>query len=100
MKYRSLTGKLLAGAAFLCLAASANADQLLVTGANLVGNAVYNLVVSPSNTNPVKPVFAGTVSQINSTADAATHGGFGALVWVTNSVCKSLDLIVTDTLKS
>ncbi len=88
MTYQVLTAKLLAGAALLCLIASANADQLQVTGANLDGNAVYNLVVSPSSTNPVKPVFAGTVSQINSAADAATHGGFDALVWVTNSVCK------------
>jgi hypothetical protein len=114
MKYQSLTGNpgaacpalrrasmtaLLAGAALLCLIGSANADQLLVTGANRSGDAVYDLGISPSNTTPVKPVIASTVTQINSAADASTHSGFDALVWVSNSICKSLDLIVADASK-
>jgi hypothetical protein len=90
---------LLAGAALLCIVTNANADQLLVTGANRDGNAVYDLGISPSSSTPVKPVIASTITQINSAADARTHGGFDALVWVPNSHCKSLDLIVTDASK-
>ncbi len=41
------------------LAASADADQLLVTGANQSGDAVYNLVIAAGSGNPVKPVFPG-----------------------------------------
>jgi hypothetical protein len=93
---RSGVARLLMGAALLCLAGNAGADQLQVTGANRDGNAVYDLGISPSNTTPVKPVFASTVAQINSAADAKTHAGFAALVWVPNSHCKSLDLIVAD----
>jgi hypothetical protein len=114
MKYQSLTGDpavacpvlrrgsvtaLLAATALLCLVGNATADQLLVTGANLSGDAVYDLGISPSSSNPVKPVIATTTTQINSAADAATHSGFDALVWVPNSFCKSLDLIVTDAFK-
>jgi len=93
---RSGIARLLMGAALLCVAGNAGADQLQVTGANRDGNAVYDLGISPSNTTPVKPVFASTVTQINSAADARTHAGFAALVWVPNSHCKSLDLIVAD----
>src|ERR1700728_1658400 len=113
MKYPSVSGssaparppicgpfiaKLLAGAALLCICTGANADQLLVTGANRDGNAVYDLGISPSNSTPVNEVIS-TVTQINSATDAATHGAFDALVWVPNSYCNSLDLIVADATK-
>jgi hypothetical protein len=112
MKYLSVTGssaadwpgiwhhsvaKLLCGAALLFIIASANADQLLVTGANGDGNAVYDLGISPSGSTPLTPVIASTVTQLNS--DGATHGKFDALVWVPNSYCNSLDLIVADATK-
>jgi hypothetical protein len=98
---RSGTIPLLSCAALLCLAAVADADQLVVTGANRSGNAVYNLGFTPSTqsptpTNPLKPLFTGTTTQINSAADAKTHAGFDAMVWVSNPVCQSLDLIVAD----
>jgi hypothetical protein len=111
MQYQSFSGKsvygfpvirsawiagLLAGAALLGLASNAGADQLQVTGANRDGNAVYDLGIMPSGATPITPVIASTVTQINSTADAKTHAGFAALVWVPNSHCKSLDLIVAD----
>ncbi len=93
--------KMLCCAVLLCVAASAEADQLLVTGANRDGNAVYDLVINPSTQNPtpknpLKPSFTGATTQINSSADAKTHAGFDALVWVPNPVCQSLDLIVAD----
>src|ERR1700722_9419122 len=93
---RAWKAPLLAAAALLGMVANADADQLQVTGANRDGNAVFDLGISPSNTTPVKPVIASTVTQINSAADAKTHAGFAALVWVANSHCKSLDLIVAD----
>jgi len=93
---RAWRGPLLAAAALLCLVANAGADQLQVTGANRDGNAVYDLGISPSGTTPITPVISSTVTQINSAADAKTHAGFAALVWVPNSFCKSLDLIVAD----
>jgi hypothetical protein len=87
--------------AFLSLLSIAQADQLLVTGANRDGSAVYDLGISPSSSNPsgatpIKPVFANSVTQINNAADEKTHSGFDALVWVPNPVCQSLDLIVAD----
>ena len=90
---RSGTIPLLSCAALLCLAAVADADQLVVTGANRSGNAVYNLGFTPSTqsptpTNPLKPLFTGTTTQINSAADAKTHAGFDAMVWVSNPVCQ------------
>jgi hypothetical protein len=93
---RAGTIKLLSFAAMLCLAAGAEADQLLVTGANRDGNAVYDLGITPGGSTPLKPVIASTVTQINSAADAKTHAGFDAMVWVANPVCQSLDLIVAD----
>jgi hypothetical protein len=93
-------GQLLTCAGLLCLVASADADQLQVTGANFSGNAVYDLGISPSSTTPIKPLIASTTTLINNTADEATHGGFDALVWVPNSICKSLDLIAADATKS
>lgn len=103
MKYKSVTGSfvatMLGGAALLCIATSADADQLLVTGANRDGNLLYDLAIKPSSTTPSTPVIASSATLINSTADAATHGGFDALVWVPNPVCKSLDLIVADASK-
>jgi hypothetical protein len=102
MQYQSATetsvaARLLAGAALLCIFASANADQLVVTAANSDGNSVYDLNLSPSSTVPVTPVISSTTTPVNSTADAKTHGRFDALVWVSNPYCKSLDLIVADT---
>ena len=105
MKSQTVTGKsgtvarLLAGAALLCIAAGANADQLLVTGANWSGDSVYDLVISPSSTTPIKPVIANATTPINNAKDGATHGAFDALVWAPNSVCKTLDLIAADATK-
>jgi hypothetical protein len=99
-KRRLGLGQLLTCAALLCLVASADADQLQVTGANFSGNAVYDLGISPSSTTPIKPLIASTTTLINNSADEATHGGFDALVWVPNSICKSLDLIAADATKS
>src|ERR1700722_13443814 len=105
MKSQTVTGKsgtvarLLAGAALLCIAAGANADQLLVTGANWSGDSVYDLVISPSSTTPIKPVIANAISLINNAKDGATHGAFDALVWAPNSVCQTLDLIAADATK-
>ena len=102
MKYKSVTWSfvtMMVGCAALLCAPSANADQLLVTGANRDGNLVYDLGITPSSTTPSTPVIASSATLINSTADAATHGGFDALVWVPNSICKSLDLIVADASK-
>jgi hypothetical protein len=86
--------RLLAGAALLCMFASANADQLLVTAANSNGDSVYDLNLSPSTTVPVTPVISSTTTPINT--DGTKHGAFDALVWVSNSYCKSLDLIAAD----
>ena len=91
--------RLLTCAALLCIAAAANADQLLVTGANWSGDSVYDLVISPSSTTPIKPVIANAISLINNAKDGATHGAFDALVWAPNSVCKTLDLIAADATK-
>jgi hypothetical protein len=99
MKQRQSLARLSTGAALLCLFASANADQLLVTAANSDGNSVYDLVLSPSATVPPTPVISGTTTPINTPMDAATHGRFDALVWVSNSYCKTLDLIVADATK-
>jgi hypothetical protein len=113
MQYQSVTGKsvaawpvifrpavarLLAGATLVCIFASANADQLLVTAANSDGDRVYDLMLSPSNTVPPTPVISGTTTPIN-IGDPTPHGSFDALVWVPNSYCKSLDLIVADAAK-
>ena len=92
--FRPALARLLAGAALLCMFASANADQLLVTAANSDGNSVYDLNLSPSTTVPVTPVISSTTTPINT--DGAKHGSFDALVWVSNSYCKSLDLIAAD----
>lgn len=92
--FRPALARLLAGAALLCIFASANADQLLVTAANSDGNSVYDLNLSPSSTVPVTPVISSTTTPINT--DGAKHGSFDALVWVSNSYCKSLDLIAAD----
>jgi hypothetical protein len=92
--------QLLTCAGLLCLVASADADQLQVTGANFSGNAVYDLGISPSSTTPIKPLIASTTTLINNPADETTHGAFDALVWVPNSICKSLDLIAADATKS
>jgi hypothetical protein len=98
MRYQS-AARLFASAALLCFFASANADQLTVTAANADGNAVYNLMLSPSTTVPLTPLIANTTVPINTAADAARHGSFDALVWVPNSYCKTLDLIVADAAK-
>jgi hypothetical protein len=85
----------LAGAALLCLSASANADQLLVTGANANGNSVYDLNITPTvPPTPLAPVIANATTPINS--DGKKQGSFDALVWAPNAYCKSLDLIVAD----
>jgi len=94
---RRAVARLLAGAALLCIGASANADQLLVTGANWSGDSVYDLVISPSSTTPIKPVIANAVTLINK--DGTAHGAFDALVWASNPVCKTLDLIAADATK-
>src|SRR5450631_1534898 len=93
-----------AGAAMLCLYASANvlastppSDQLLVTSANSDGGAVLDLNVSPSSPNPpFTPKILNTTAQLNSALDAKSHGRFDALVWVSNPYCNTLDLIVAD----
>jgi hypothetical protein len=92
--FRPAVARLLAGAALLCIFASANADQLLVTAANSDANSVYDLKLSPSSAVPVTPVISTTTTPVNS--DGKNHGSFDALVWVSNSYCKSLDLIVAD----
>jgi hypothetical protein len=86
--------RVLAGAALLCIGASANADQLLVTGANANGNSVYDLNLTPSSATPPTPVIANATTAINS--DGKKQGSFDALVWASNAFCKSLDLIVAD----
>ena len=88
--------QLLTGATLVCLFSIADADQLLVTGANRDGNAVYDLGITPGTHTPITPVISSSVTQINSAADTKTHAGFDALVWVPNPVCQSLDLIVAD----
>jgi hypothetical protein len=92
--FRPALARLLAGTALLCIFASAHADQLLVTAANSHGDSVYDLNLSPSATAPVTPVISSTTTPINT--DGAKHGSFDALVWVSNSYCKSLDLIAAD----
>jgi hypothetical protein len=96
---RRALARLLTGAALLGIAASANADQLLVTGANWSGDSVYDLVISPSSTTPIAPVIANATTLINNAKDGATHGAFDALVWVSDPVCKTLDLIAADATK-
>jgi hypothetical protein len=91
--------RLLTCAALLGIVASANADQLQVTAANSRGDSVYDLVISPSSTTPIAPVIANATTLINNAKDEATHGGFDALVWVPNTVCKTLDLVVADATK-
>jgi hypothetical protein len=86
--------RVLAGAALLCIGASASADQLLVTGANANGNSVYDLNLTPSSATPPTPVIANATTAINS--DGKKQGSFDALVWASNAFCKSLDLIVAD----
>src|ERR1700734_119684 len=81
--------RLLTCAALLGVVASANADQLQVTAANANGDAVYDLVISPSSTTPIAPVIANATTLINNSKDSATHGAFDALVWVSNPVCKT-----------
>jgi hypothetical protein len=96
---RPALARLLAGAALWFAFASAQADQLLVTAANSVGNAVYDLNISPSGATPPTPVISSTTTPVNTAADGAAHGNFDALVWVPNSYCKSLDLIAADSTK-
>jgi hypothetical protein len=91
--------RMLAAAALLFAFAQAEADQLTVTAANWYKNAVYNIQINSSKSNPLTPVIPGTTTAINSTTDAGTHGNFDALVWVTNSYCNSRDLIVADASK-
>jgi hypothetical protein len=91
--------RMLAAAALFFAFAQAEADQLTVTAANWSRNAVYNIQINSSKSNPLTPVIPGTTTAINSTTDAGTHGNFDALVWVTNSYCKSRDLIVADASK-
>jgi hypothetical protein len=91
--------RLVTCAALLGIVASANADQLQVTAANAKGDSVYDLVISPSSTTPIAPVIANATTLINNAKDEATHGAFDALVWVSNSVCKTLDLVVADATK-
>jgi hypothetical protein len=97
---RRALAHLVTGAALLGIMASANADQLLVTGANWSGDSVYDLVISPSSSSsPIKPVIANATTPINNAKDGATHGAFDALVWVSDPVCKTLDLIAADATK-
>jgi len=96
---RSGVARLFTGAALLGIAAGANADQLLVTGANWNGDSVYDLVITPSSTTPIAPLIANLTTPINNAKDGATHGAFDALVWAPNSVCKTLDLIAADATK-
>ena len=91
--------RMLAAAALFFAFARAEADQLTVTAANWYKNAVYNIQINSSKSNPPTPVIPGTTTAINSTTDAGTHGNFDALVWVTNSYCNSRDLIVADASK-
>ncbi len=98
MPYHSVS-RLLSGAALLCVFSGANADQLLVTAANAEGNSVYDLNLSPSAAVPPTPVISGTITPINTALDAAAHGTFDALVWVSNAYCKTLDLLVADATK-
>jgi sugar lactone lactonase YvrE len=90
--HRTRAARLLAGIAAFCLFNTANAgQQLLVTGANSNGNAIYdlNLVGTPpliGNKNGATPI----------NKDGSSHGGFEALVWVPNSYTNTLDLIVAD----
>src|ERR1035438_8808610 len=96
---RPAAARLLAGAVLFFAFASAQADQLLVTAANAVGNAVFDLNISPSGTTPPTPIISSTTTRINTAADAAAHGSFDALVWVPNAYCKSLDLVAADSAK-
>lgn len=86
--------RLLAGATLLCIFANAHA-QSIITGANAKGDAVYDLILSPSPTVPTTPVISGT-TPVNSAADAKSHGSFDALVWVQNTFCQTSDLIAAD----
>jgi hypothetical protein len=96
---RIVLARLLTGAALLGIVASADADQLQVTAANSNGDAVYDLVIGPSSTTPIVPLISNAITPINNAKDEATHGGFDALAWVSNSVCKALDLVVADAIK-
>jgi hypothetical protein len=91
--------RMLAAAALFFAFAQAEADQLTVTAANWSKNAVYNIQINSSKSNPPTPLIPGTTTAINSSTDAGTHGNFDALVWVTNSYCKSRDLVVADASK-
>jgi hypothetical protein len=86
---------LVAVSLFLAVAQS-HADQLTVTAANWLGNAVYDLSISPSGATPSTPAIGAATLGINSSTDARKHGNFDALAWVPNSYCKSLDLLVAD----
>jgi hypothetical protein len=46
--------------------------------------SVYDLGITPSSTTPTHAGDRQQCTLINSAADAATHGGFDALVWVPN----------------
>jgi hypothetical protein len=96
---RIVLARLLTGAALLGIVASADADQLQVTAANSNGDLLYDLVIGPSSTLPIVPVITNAITPINNAKDESTHGGFDALVWVSNSVCKTLDLIAADVTK-
>jgi hypothetical protein len=86
--------RLLAATTLLCWFANAHA-QLVVTGANAKGDAVYDLTLNPSNTVPSVPVISGT-TPVNTPADAKMHGTFDALAWVPNAFCQTSDLIAAD----
>ena len=100
MARTSVTFRWFAAAALSFAFAGAHADQLLVTGANAQGNALFNLTIRPSAATPPTPIVSPTTTQINSVADAARHGLYDALVWVKNPYCKSVDLIVSDAAKA
>jgi sugar lactone lactonase YvrE len=92
---RTRTARLLACLAAFWLFNTATAgQQLLVTGANADGNAIYDL-----NLPGTPPLISNRNGATALNKDGSTHGSFDALVWVPNSYTNTLDLIVADAKK-
>ncbi len=93
--HRTITARLLACLAAFCLFSTANAgQQLLVTGANSNGNAIFDL-----NLAGTPPLIGNKNGATPINKDGSSHGSFDALVWVPNSYTNTLDLIVADAKK-